>query len=58
MQLLRKVVRVGTSKAVVIPSEVFESLATKGKTFTTVMVHLNEKIIIEPILEDIKKKEV
>ena len=55
MELLRKVVTVGTSRAVVIPSQFFESLATKGKTFSKVKLVLNDEIIIKPVLEDIKK---
>jgi antitoxin component of MazEF toxin-antitoxin module len=49
------VVKVGTSRAVVIPSQVFESLASKGKTFSKVYIYLNgeNEIIIRPVLIDI-----
>lgn len=53
MELLRKVISVGTSRAVTIPSQVFESYKNKGKTFTTVRMILNDEITIVPILEDI-----
>ena len=57
MELIRKVVSIGTSsRAVIIPSEFFESMATKGKTFTKVRMTLNDKIVLDPVLEDIEKR--
>ena len=52
--MLRKVVRVGSSRAIVIPVEIFKSLEQKGKTFKKVNMEIAEdKFVITPILEDI-----
>lgn len=51
MELIRKLVRVGTSRAVVIPANYIESIEKKGKKFTKVKMTLNDKIVLEPILE-------
>lgn len=57
MELIRKVIDIGSSsRAVIIPSEFFESVAIKGKTFKKVRMTLNDKIVLDPVLEDIEKR--
>lgn len=54
MPRIQKVIDVGTSKAVTIPSEWLEYYKRKGKIINEVVVHTNGNLIIEPILEDIE----
>jgi len=56
---IQKVNHCGTSKAAIIPKDFFLFWAQKGKTFHEIRVLIAEdmeRIVIVPILEDIKKE--
>lgn len=59
MKIRRKVVSVGSSRAVTIPTDFFVEIAVKHAcTFTEVYVTWNRgKLVIEPILEEMAKGE-
>jgi len=57
MELLRNVIKVGPSHAVVIPYEYFQELAAKGKIFYKVKIKWDDKgLKIKPILEELDEK--
>ena len=53
MALLRKLITIGDSKAVVIPHDYLEYYKNKGRIIKKVGMEINENIVIEPIFEDI-----
>ncbi|MBA7696602.1 hypothetical protein ES703_105252 [subsurface metagenome] len=55
MELIRKIISVGSSHAVIIPIEFFESCKNRGKTFSKVKLNIKtDKILIEPIWDEKK----
>lgn len=53
MELIRKIISVGSSHAVIIPSEFFESCKNRGKIFSKVKLNIkDDRILIEPIWEE------
>jgi hypothetical protein len=58
MPLIKKLIKIHGSKAIVIPSSYFEYYLAKGKKIDKVSLELNgEKIIITPILNDLNECE-
>lgn len=55
MAILKKLIRVGGSKAIVIPNSYLSYWKLKGKTINEVGLKINKNIIIEPIFIDIEK---
>ena len=53
MAVLRKLINIGNSKAIIIPKEYIEFYEQQGKIFNTVGMQINDKIILEPIFENI-----
>ena len=56
MTVLKRLININRSKAVVIPYEYFEYYRRKGKEIHEVCLQLGKKIVIEPILEDCKQR--
>lgn len=57
MPILKKLIRINESKAVVLPHSYFEYYKSKGKEINTVSLEIDDKIIIQPIFEDIVESE-
>ena len=53
MALLRKIIDVGNSKAVVIPQSYLGYWRLKGKEIRQVELEVNDKITISPVLKKI-----
>jgi hypothetical protein len=53
MALLRKLVSIGDSKAVIIPCDYLEYYKKQGKKIKQVGLEINKVIVIKPIFEDI-----
>ena len=56
MPLRRKLISVGTSKAVVIPHDYLDYYRKQGKIINEVGLEINDKIIISPIFIDIEQE--
>lgn len=56
MALLRKIVSVGNSKAVVIPQSYLDYWRLKGLEMKKVKLEVNDQIIISPVFEEITRK--
>jgi len=54
--LLLKVLKVGNSKAVIIPSQFFEYWNRQGKEIKEVGMEIDGEIVIRPIFEEIQKR--
>ena len=53
MPIIRKVIQVGTSRAVCLPKSWLELIEREtGKTIKEVTVEVNEALIIRPILQE------
>lgn len=55
MPILKRLIKINESKAVVIPYNYFEYYRRKGKEIHEVSLEINEKIIITPIFENVKE---
>jgi hypothetical protein len=62
MPILKRLIKINESKAIVIPYSYFEYYRSKGKEINEVSLEIDKKIIIEPIFKDIaaepKQKDV
>jgi antitoxin component of MazEF toxin-antitoxin module len=56
MALLRKIVQIGNSKAIVIPKQYFEFYKLQGKEIKQVGLEIGEKLTIEPIFTEISEQ--
>jgi len=54
MPILKKLIRLNESKAIVIPHNYFEYYRSKGKEIKKVSIELGKKIVIKPIFEEIQ----
>jgi len=57
MPILKKLIKINESKAVVIPYSYFKFYRSMGKEINEVSLEIDKKIILEPILVDIKTEE-
>ena len=51
MPIIKKLVQIGTSKAIIIPSAYLEYWRMKGKTICEFGVDINKKIVLTPIFK-------
>jgi antitoxin component of MazEF toxin-antitoxin module len=56
MPLLRKIVQIGNSKAIVIPKQYFEFYKLQGKEIKQVGLEIGEKLTIEQIFTEISEQ--
>ena len=54
MPILKRLIKINESKAVVIPHNYFEYYRSKGKEINKVSLEIGKKIVIEPIFEEIQ----
>lgn len=54
MPLVKKLINVGDSKAVIIPHEYLAYYELQGKKINRVTLEINEKITIEPFFVDLE----
>ena len=57
MPIIKKLVQVGGSKALIIPNSYLNYWQLKGKEIHEFSVVINKKIVLEPIFTDIPKQE-
>lgn len=57
MAILKKLITIGESKAIVIPRAYLDYYESKGKIIRKVGLEIGETIVIQPIFEDVSENE-